>query len=122
MTNEPTLLCGMDEKHLWPPDRDNSFYFHRGSWWNNYPLMQTCFGQKITNIKEAVKASQLMQYEGLRYAVEANRRRAMHLSGTFPWQFNEPYPNNTCTSSVDYMGLVIKTFKICFLLGKLTRI
>ena len=35
-------------------------------------------------------------------AVEANRRRALTCSGTFPWQFNEPFPNNTCTCSVDY--------------------
>jgi beta-mannosidase len=43
-----------------------------------------------------------MQYEGLKYAVECNKRRAFQNSGTFPWQFNEPYPNTYCTSSLDY--------------------
>ena len=105
MTNLATLLRGMDKSHLWPPSRDNFLYFHRGSWWNNFPLMQEMFEDRLTCVEEAVPASQLMQYEGLKYAVEANRRRALHASGTFPWQFNEPYPNNTCTCSVDYYGL-----------------
>lgn len=105
MANLSTLLRGMDKDHLWPPSRDNEYYFHRGSWWNNYPLMQEFFDNRLTCVEEAVPASQLMQYEGLKYAVEANRRRALHASGTFPWQFNEPYPNNTCTCCVDYYGL-----------------
>lgn len=102
MTNLSALRRNMKEEHLWPPSRDNEFYFHRGSWWNNFPLMQQCFGGQLGDIETAVKASQFLQYEGLKYAVEANRRRALRCSGTFPWQFNEPYPNNTCTCSVDY--------------------
>ena len=102
MTNYDTLAKSMEESHLWPPSRENEFYFHRGSWWNNYPFLQECFGGEIKEIRTAVKASQFLQYEGLKYAVEANRRRAFSCSGTFPWQFNEPYPNNTCTCSIDY--------------------
>ncbi len=102
MTNYDTLTKGMEKSHLWPPSRENDLYFHRGSWWNNYPLLQKCFGEKLTEIRQTVRASQFMQYEGLKYAVESNRRRAFSCSGTFPWQFNEPYPNNTCTCSVDY--------------------
>ncbi|MBK8026642.1 MAG: hypothetical protein IPK19_35955 [Chloroflexi bacterium] len=33
-----------------------------------------------------------MQAEGLRYALEADRRRVFCSSGTLPGQFNEPYP------------------------------
>ncbi|HEY6027247.1 MAG TPA: hypothetical protein VIV09_10160, partial [Pseudolabrys sp.] len=36
------------------------------------------------------------------YALEADRRRKYHNSGTLPWQFNEPYPMAACTSAVDY--------------------
>ncbi|MDO4292530.1 MAG: hypothetical protein Q4C65_04770 [Eubacteriales bacterium] len=104
MTNLDALLRNMSPAHLMPPSRDNAFYFHRGAWWNNYPLLQKCFGEKLQEISQFVRASQLLQYEGLRYAVEANRRRAFQCSGTFPWQLNEPFPNNTCTSSVDYYG------------------
>ncbi|HJA94164.1 MAG TPA: hypothetical protein H9717_13820 [Candidatus Eisenbergiella merdipullorum] len=102
MTNEYALLKNMKKEHLWPPSRENEYYFHRGSWWNNYPLLQECFGGVLSDIGTVVRASQFLQYEGLKYAVEANRRRALSCSGTFPWQFNEPYPNNTCTCSVDY--------------------
>lgn len=102
MASLDVLLRHTDPARLWPPSRDNEVYFHRGSWWNNYPLVQACFGGKLGEIGQAVRASQFLQYEGLRYAVEANRRRALTCSGTFPWQFNEPFPNHTCTCSVDY--------------------
>jgi beta-mannosidase len=39
----------------------------------------------------------------LRYAVEANRRRAAS-RGVLPWQFNESFPNGWCTSAVDWFG------------------
>lgn len=102
MTNIDVLYKNIAPAHLWPPSKDNEYYFHRGSWWNNFDLMQECFEGKLSCIEDAVRASQFMQYEGLKYAVEANRRRALCCSGTFPWQFNEPFPNNTCTCSVDY--------------------
>jgi beta-mannosidase len=47
------------------------------------------------------RASQWLQYEGLRYAVEATLRRG---AGTIPWQLNEPYPNAWCTAAVDHRG------------------
>jgi beta-mannosidase len=47
------------------------------------------------------RASQWLQYDGLRYAVEANLRRG---AGTIPWQLNESYPNAWCTAAVDYHG------------------
>jgi beta-mannosidase len=47
------------------------------------------------------RASQWLQYEGLRYAVEATLRRG---AGTIPWQLNESYPNAWCTAAVDHRG------------------
>ena len=47
------------------------------------------------------RASQWLQYDGLRYAVEATIRRG---AGVIPWQFNEPFPNAWCTCAVDYHG------------------
>ncbi len=43
-----------------------------------------------------------MRLPYVRYAVEANRRRAYCNSGSIPWQLNEPYPNASCTSAIDY--------------------
>lgn len=104
MTNRSTLKRSVAKEHLLPASKDNEIYFHRGAWWNNEPLVQETFGGNLTDIDEIRKASQFMQYEGLKYAVECNRRRAFANSGTFPWQFNEPFPNNYCTSHVDYYG------------------
>lgn len=104
MTNYNTLKKSVSPEHMWPPDRNNPVYFHRGSWWNNYTLVQECFGGCLDKIEDVICASQFLQYEGLKYAVESNRRRAFCNSGSMMWQFNEPYPNNYCTSSVDYYG------------------
>jgi beta-mannosidase len=76
-------------------------YEHLGAWWNNAPLVQECFGGKITDVDTLRRASQWLQYDGLRYAVEAAQRRGC---GTIPWQFNEAFPNGWCTSALDYHG------------------
>jgi beta-mannosidase len=47
------------------------------------------------------RASQWLQYDGLRYAVEARLRRGI---GVIPWQLNESYPNAWCTAVVDWHG------------------
>lgn len=101
MTNGNTLEKSMAKEHMLPAGKDNEIYFHRGAWWTNEPLVQKTFGG-LDTIDKIRTASQYMQYEGLKYAVECNRRRAFQNSGTFPWQFNEPYPNMYCTSSLDY--------------------
>lgn len=88
-----------------PADKDNEIYFHRGAWWNNEPLVQETFGGGLTDLEQIRRASQFMQYEGLKYSVECNLRRAMRNSASLPWQFNEPYPNLFCTCVVDYYGM-----------------
>lgn len=89
------------EEHLWPPDETNPIWVHHGSWWINRRELEAIFGE-ICDLPTFVRASQLMQAEGLRYILEANRRREGRCSGTLPWQFNEPWPNTSCTSAVDY--------------------
>lgn len=100
-----TLRKVTAQEHLFPANKDNEVYFHRGAWWNNEPLVQETFGGNLSDIESIRKGSQYLQYEGLKYAVECNRRRAFKNSGTFPWQLNEPYPNLFCTSAVDYYGI-----------------
>lgn len=104
MTNRSTLLYSVGKEHLMPANKENEIYFHRGAWWVNEPLVQETFGGNLEELEQIRKGSQYLQYEGLKYAVESNRRRAYHNSGSFPWQFNEPYPNLYCTSHVDYYG------------------
>lgn len=105
MTSYSTLRRVTAEENLLPASKDNEIYFHRGAWWNNEPLVQESFGGRLSDVEHIRKGSQYLQYEGLKYAVESNRRRAFRNSGTFPWQLNEPYPNLYCTSAVDYYGI-----------------
>jgi beta-mannosidase len=101
MTNRRALAALIDEGDRWPADRTNPVYEHLGAWWNNAPLVQELFGGRIGDVETLRRCSQWLQYEGLRYAVEATLRRG---AGTIPWQFNEPYPNAWCTCAVDHRG------------------
>ena len=101
MTNRRALEALIAEEHRWPADRSNPVYAHLGAWWNNAPLVQACFAGRLDGIELLRRASQWLQYEGLRYAVEATIRRG---AGVIPWQLNEPFPNAWCTTSVDWRG------------------
>jgi beta-mannosidase len=104
MANRRQLEALIRAEHRWPPDRTNPVYRHLGDWWNNAPLVQASFGGRISNVDAMRRASQHLQAEGLRYAVEANRRREPRHSGSLPWQLNESFPNAWCTSAVDHRG------------------
>ena len=101
MTNRRALEELIGPERRWPADRSNPVYEHLGAWWNNAPLVQAAFGGRIADVDTMRRASQWLQYEGLRYAVESNVRRG---SGSIPWQFNESYPNAWCTAAVDHRG------------------
>lgn len=90
--------------HRWPADRSSPIYAHLGAWWDNAPLVQDCFGGRLTGTDQLRRASQHLQFDGLRYAVESRLRRRPRTSGVFPWQLNESYPNAWCTAAVDYWG------------------
>jgi beta-mannosidase len=104
MTNRRALEELIAPEHRWPADRSNPVYEHLGAWWNNAPLVQESFGGRIEDVETMRRASQWLQYEGLRYAVEATIRRAWQASGVLPWQFNESFPNAWCTCAVDWHG------------------
>jgi beta-mannosidase len=104
MTNRRALEALIPEERRWPADRSNPVYEHLGAWWNNAPLVQEAFGGRIEDVETMRRASQWLQYDGLRYAVEATMRRAWQSSGVLPWQFNESFPNAWCTCAVDWHG------------------
>jgi beta-mannosidase len=101
MTNRNALEALIAPERRWPADRSNPVYEHLGAWWNNAPLVQEVFGGRVADVETMRRASQWLQYDGLRYAVEATLRRG---AGTIPWQLNEPFPNAWCTSAVDWHG------------------
>ena len=82
---------------------DNLVWRHHGEWWDTLTRDEELFG-KIGTLEDFITLSQFVQAAALGYALEANRRRAFHNSGSIIWQFNEPYPNVSCTSVVDYYG------------------
>lgn len=100
--NLGTLRRYLSEKYLWPPTEANPAWVHHGSWWLHLPLIEQLFGP-VDTLEEFVEASQWLHAEGLRYAIEAHRRRTPYCSGTIPWQLNEAYPNAACTNAVDYL-------------------
>jgi beta-mannosidase len=104
MTNRRALFHLLPEDDRWPADRSNPAYRHLGDWWVNTPLVQECFGDRLTDLDALLRASQLLQATGLQYAVEADRRRFPYCSMVLPWQLNESYPNAFCTSCVDHRG------------------
>lgn len=99
-----TIMRYISDCYRWPPTAANPAWVHHGSWWLHAEKLEGMFGE-ISDLETFVKASQWMQAEGLRYAIESNRRRQWRCSGTSPWQLNEAFPNTACTNSVDFLGL-----------------
>lgn len=103
MANLATIEAYVTPGHRLPADRSNPQMVHRGDFWINTPLIEEIFGP-FDDLRGLVRASQLLQADGLRAAIEANRRRQWRSSGSIPWQLNEPFPNVFCTSAIDHAG------------------
>ncbi|NQT19136.1 MAG: hypothetical protein HQ592_05490 [Planctomycetes bacterium] len=95
--------CLRDEDS-WPPDKTNRAWVHHAGWWVNADDVRAHFGP-IESLEDFVMASQFLQAEAVRYAVEASRRRKFKCSASLLWQMNEPWPNVSATTCVDYYGL-----------------
>ncbi|WP_314174105.1 glycoside hydrolase family 2 protein [Streptomyces winkii] len=104
MANARTWDAVVPRGEQWPTGRDNPVMDHLGAWWNNTPLVLAAFGGRPPDVATVRRASQQLQYDGLRYAVEATLRRAPRASGCIPWQLDEPFPNAWCTAAVDHRG------------------
>ncbi len=103
MASVDTLKTFLSEDNLKPGTTMGSNYIwrHHGEWWDTSWRDTNIFGA-VTTLEQQVARSQFMQAEGLRYGLEANRRRAFNNSGSIIWQVNEPFPNVSCTSLIDY--------------------
>lgn len=90
------------EAHRRPvPMKDSLVWRHHGEWWDTFDRDTALFGPMNT-LALFADCSQWLQAEGLRYILEANRRRKFNNSGSIIWQLNEPWPNVTCTNLIDY--------------------
>ena len=82
---------------------NNPVWRHHGEWWDTFSYRESkIFGDLNGCIDTLITVSQFMQAEGIRYALEANRRRQWKNCGSIVWQMNEPWPNFSCTSLLDY--------------------
>lgn len=103
ITNRRALNRTISPERQWPVSLNNPVWEHLGAWWVKEKVWQEVLGP-LPDLASALRATQFLQAEGLRYALEADRRRAFYNGGTMPWQFNEPFPMAACTSAVDYYG------------------
>ena len=81
---------------------NDGWRFH-GEWWCTWSREKEMFGS-CADLSRYIAASQWMQAEGLRYILEANQRRKFRNSGSIIWQLNEPWPNVSATSLLEYYG------------------
>lgn len=94
----------LSEPHRKPASMKSSMVWrHHGEWWDTLERDEAAFGS-MTELAAFSDCSQWMQAEGLRFILEANRRRKFNNSGSIIWQLNEPWPNVSCTNLVDYYG------------------
>ena len=84
--------------------KENLTWRHHGDWWDTYFRDSEIFGDMGT-LQTQIDASWFIQAEGLRYALESNRRRKYRNSGSLIWAFNEPFPNVSNTNLVDFYGV-----------------
>lgn len=102
MSSVDTLKTFLSDAHLTPTNMAaDPVWRHHGEWWDTSWRDHAIFGAPQT-LEAQVARSQFIQAEGLRYAIEANRRRAFQNSGSVIWQANELYPNVSSTSLLDY--------------------
>jgi beta-mannosidase len=101
--NIETLRTFASPDSLWPPDATNPMWLHHGSWWINRPRIEEMFGP-IDAIEPFVLAGQWLHAESLRFVFEEDRRKAPRCAGALNWQFNESFPNTSCTNLLDFYG------------------
>lgn len=71
--------------------------------WSLLTLVEEYFGAS-RSLQSFIRGGQFLGAEGLRYAVDALRRRGPRLGGLTTWDFNEPWPNGAGSFLVDYEG------------------
>ncbi|WP_308493060.1 glycoside hydrolase family 2 protein [Microbacterium terrisoli] len=101
LTNPETLRDLLPPGELHVERLMSSSWRHLSAWWVR-PQLWTQWLGPVDDLDRLAYASQMLQAEGVRYAIESNRRRIPRNSGSLPWQFNEPYPMAAGTSAIDY--------------------
>ena len=105
MSNLDSIRTVLSPENLKVQTMGNAVWRYHGEMWDTSDRDYQIFGPLPEEaLDEYILSSQFIQAEGIRYALEANRRRAFSNVGSIVWQFNEPWPNVSCTNLVDYYG------------------
>jgi len=92
----------------WPINKENAVLIRKNAFfeedgWLHKPVIDFLFGES-PDLEILLKAGQYVGAEGLRYAVDAARRRGDATGGILTWDFNEPWTNGAGSYQVDYDG------------------
>ena len=96
----------------WPPDDlENPVLIRKNvaqsvftkEHWLLKSILDALFGP-LDTLETLIQAGQYLGAHGLRYAVDALRRRGRRIGGLTTWVFNEPWPNGAGPYLVDYDG------------------
>jgi beta-mannosidase len=71
--------------------------------WLEKPVIDFLFGES-PDLEFLLKAGQYQGAEGLRYVIDAMRRRGTATGGIMTWDFNEPWTNGAGSYLIDYDG------------------
>ena len=77
--------------------------------WLIKPTLDALFGS-LETLQALTRAGQFLGAHGIRYAVDALRRRGRSIGGILTWVFNEPWPNGAGPYHVDYDGRPLMGF------------
>lgn len=77
--------------------------------WLQKSNIERLFGP-IDELPTLIAAGQFAAAHGLRYAVDALRRRGDRLGGLTTWDYNEPWPNGAGSYLVDYDGRPLMSY------------
>lgn len=105
-----TLEKILPQKYLWPLDETNPMVHYHGRMWAMTMKQLHPFFGIFKNYYEFTLASRFVQWEQLRYALEAHRRLGKRCAGAWLWHMGEPWPNVSDNSSIDVFDQVKPAF------------
>jgi beta-mannosidase len=116
-SNLETWLRDIPTASQWPLDRTsdpvlirkNAYMAMGPDGWLGRPQIEEAFGP-AASLRDLIRAGQFLGAEGLRYAIDALRRKGHRLGGFSSWDFNEPWPNAAGSDIIDYDGQPLMNF------------
>lgn len=77
--------------------------------WLMRSLVEGLFGLS-RSLRDLIRAGQFLGAEGVRYSIDALRRRGRSLGGFTTWDFNEPWSNGAGSFLVDFDGRPLMSY------------